>query len=238
MTMTRKQKILTITAVTAFLGAGLAIAHDVAISNARAAREAGKAAGLSCPLGLDKPDKVQAASQAAITPITLTPDDVQKLHIIAFDAAREGDIQTLAAYFSSGFDVNGKNARGDTLLILAAYHGQEKAVELILNQPKVDLDYKNNMGFTALTGAVYKGFNPIVQQLIDKGANVNTANGSGQTPLMFAALFGRQEAARLLIRAGANPAANDAQGNTAVSLAKAQGNASMLTLLETHEKPL
>ncbi len=238
--MTRKQKILSATAIVAFLGTGLAIAHDVAVSNARAAREAGKSAGLFCPLGLDKTDTTasQKPNQPAVTPIVLTNADIQKLHLIAFDAAREGDTQTLAAYFSSGFDVNGKNARGDTLLILAAYHGQEKAVELILSQPKVDLDYKNNMGFTALTGAVYKGFNPIVQRLIDKGANVNTANGSGQTPLMFAALFGREQAARLLLQAGANPATADNTGNTPATLAKAQGNQTMLDLLQPLKKSL
>jgi ankyrin repeat protein len=164
-------------------------------------------------------------------PVKLSAEDVAKLHLIAFDAARQGDVATLAAFFEAGFDVNIVNDKGDTLLILATYYGHEEAVGLILDQPGVKLDVKNRMGFAALTGAVYKNQNGIVKRLIAGGADVNSVNGSGQTPLMFAALFGREEAARLLIEAGAKTDARDASGNTALKLAQSQNNLELVRLL-------
>ncbi len=244
--MTRKQRILTLTGIIAATLTGVTLAHSYAVTQAKANRQATSQGGsTSCPFGFTKtpmemtaaaPQETQATPKT--TPVVLSADDVKKLHQIAFEAAREGDIKTLTAYLSSGFSVNEKNARGDTLLILAAYYGHDEAVGLILNQKGVELDHKNNMGFTALTGAVYKGFNNITQRLIDKGADINTTNRSGQTPLMFAALFGREDAARILLAKGARLEAADADGNTAVTLARAQGNQKMLDILEKPPKPL
>jgi ankyrin repeat protein len=57
-------------------------------------------------------------------------------------------------------------------------------------------------------------------------------NQSGKTALMLAALFGHEEVAKLLLSRGANPEIADKQGNTAMSLAKAQGNQAMVQLLK------
>jgi ankyrin repeat protein len=42
--------------------------------------------------------------------------------------ARSGDADALAAYIDAGVPVNLTNDKGDTLLMLAAYHGHEAAV--------------------------------------------------------------------------------------------------------------
>lgn len=198
-------------------------------------RYTGTGSGQGCPFGFTEGERpgVSAEKPASSTnAVRLTGDDVARLHEVAFQAAREGDVQTLTAYLESGFDVNVVNSRGDTLLILATYYGQQDAVALILSRPGVKLDVKNQMGFAALTGAVYKGYDGLVRALIEKGADVNTANGSGQTPLMFAGMFGRAEAARMLVEAGAWIDAADSAGNTATKLALGQGNQEMARLLE------
>jgi len=60
-----------------------------------------------------------------------------------------------------------------------------------------------------------------VKQLIARGANVNTRDQHGRTPLIQAASAGRQETVRMLLDAGANPNLQTADGATALSLAAA-----------------
>lgn len=163
--------------------------------------------------------------------VLLDAEDVANLRDVAFQAAREGDVETLAAYFDAGQPADIRNARGDTLLILATYYGHKNAAALILKQPGVDPNAVNAMGFTALTGAAFKGDLPTARLLLKQGADPNGTAGAGRTPLMFAALFGRTAVAKVLFEHGADVAAADAAGATALSLAEAQGNTAMVGLL-------
>jgi ankyrin repeat protein len=142
---------------------------------------------------------------------------------MVFDLAREGSAGGVREYLVSGYDPNAINARGDSLLIVAAYQGQTEVVKLLLQQKGIDLDLDNRMGWTALAGAAFQGNLALVRLLLDAGAKVDAAGSSGQTPLMFAALFGREEIAKLLVARGARPAAQDARGNDAETLARQQG---------------
>ena len=146
-----------------------------------------------------------------------------KLQAVAFQAAREGDLDTLRAYFQAGLPADGVNSRGDTLLTVAAYNGQPKAVELVLAQPGVQVDRRNGMGLTALTAAAFKGDLNALKLLHAAKADVNVANARGQTSLMFASLSGRTEAVEWLLAHGADPRPADRDGRTALSLAETQG---------------
>ena len=163
--------------------------------------------------------------------IPLTPEVAAKLQLIAFQAAREGDIATLKEYFAAGQPVNGTNARGDTLLTVAAYAGEADAAALILKQPTVEVDARNKMGLTALAAAAFKGHVGIAEMLVGAKADVNAANGTKQTALMFAALSGRTKMVAYLLKAGADASIADKSGNTALSLAKTQGADDVVKLL-------
>lgn len=65
-------------------------------------------------------------------------------------------------------------------------------------------------------------------------AKVKPVNGAGQTALMMASLFGREEIVELLVRHGADPALQDYQGNTAENLAQAQGLERVVRILRFH----
>ncbi len=164
--------------------------------------------------------------------VALTPEVAAKLAEIAFQAARDGDRETLVAYFKAGRPVNEPNARGDTLLTVAAYYTQETAVELILAQPKVEVDARNKMGLTALSAAAFKGHVGIAKKLVAAKADVNAASASGQTALMFAALTGRTEMVDYLLSVGADPRAADRAGSTPLSLARGQGADAVVRGLE------
>lgn len=163
--------------------------------------------------------------------VALTSEVAAKLQIIAFQAARDGDIATLKEYFAIGQPVNGVNARGDTLLTVAAYAGSAEAVTLILKQPKCTVDARNKMGLTALAAAAFKGYVEIAEQLIAAKADVNAANETNQTALMFAALTGRTKMVEFLLKSGADAGIADKKGNTALSLAKTQGADDVVKLL-------
>ncbi len=169
-------------------------------------------------------------------PVVLDEATLVNLRDIAFQAAREGDLKTLTEYFKLGRPVNEVNARGDTLLTVAAYSGQAKAVAEILKQPKVEIDKKNRMGLSALTAAAFKGEVEIAKALVKAGADVNLANGSKQTALMFASLSGRTATVEYLLSVGANPAAVDDKGNTALKLARTQGADDVVKLLTATAK--
>jgi ankyrin repeat protein len=55
--------------------------------------------------------------------------------------------------------------------------------------------------------------------LLEKGANPNVQNKVGGTPLMWTGVYGRREAAQLLLDNGADPHAKDVDGLTAADWA-------------------
>ena len=72
-----------------------------------------------------------------------------------FDLARAGSTEELAAYVDAGVPVNLTNDKGDTLLILAAYHGHPETVGALLDRG-ADHSRANDRGQTALAAAVFR----------------------------------------------------------------------------------
>lgn len=150
-----------------------------------------------------------------------TPQLQQQLRDYYFDAARRGDTAMLKEFAGIGYDLNTRDAKGYTALILAAYHGQADAVELLLaagaNACAEDL-----RGNTALMGAVFKGELRIARRLMAAGCQPDKPNNAGQTAAMYAALFQRTEILQALVQQGADLRRQDQAGNSADSLARGQ----------------
>ncbi|PZT73945.1 MULTISPECIES: ankyrin repeat domain-containing protein [unclassified Streptomyces] len=115
-----------------------------------------------------------------------TPDpEVVALASKVFDLARGGDAEALAAYVDAGVPADLTNDRGDTLLMLAAYHGHTAAVTALATRG-ADPDRANDRGQTPLAGAVFKGEADVVRALLDAGANPATGTPSAvDTARMF-----------------------------------------------------
>ncbi|MGW0121676.1 ankyrin repeat domain-containing protein [Streptomyces sp. NPDC003327] len=125
-----------------------------------------------------------------------TPDpEVIELASKVFDLARTGDAAALAAYVDAGVPANLTNDKGDSLVMLAAYHGHAAAVAALLERG-ADADRANDRGQTPLAGAVFKGEDAVVRALLAGGADpeagtpsaVDTARMFGKTELLE--LFG------------------------------------------------
>ncbi|MEU1994392.1 ankyrin repeat domain-containing protein [Nocardia gamkensis] len=106
-----------------------------------------------------------------------------------FDFARRGDSARLAAYVDAGVPVDLTNDAGDTLLMLAAYHGHTEAVAALLKR-SADPNRANDKGQTPLAGAVFKGETEIVRHLTAAGADPDAGTPSARDA---AVMFGKSE---------------------------------------------
>ncbi|MFJ5556747.1 ankyrin repeat domain-containing protein [Streptomyces sp. NPDC093250] len=130
--------------------------------------------------------------------MTEAPDpEVVELATKIFDLARRGWTEELVAYVDAGVPADLTNDRGDSLVMLAAYHGHAEAVRALLGRG-ADADRVNDRGQTPLAGAVFKGETEVIEALLKGGADpsagtpsaVDTARMFGRTELLE--LFGER----------------------------------------------
>ncbi|WP_405672716.1 ankyrin repeat domain-containing protein [Streptomyces sp. NBC_01530] len=124
------------------------------------------------------------------------PDpEVVELATKIFDLARQGQTEALVAYVDAGVPAGLTNDRGDSLVMLAAYHGHAEAVRALLARG-AEAGRVNDRGQTPLAGAVFKGEAEVIGVLLEGGADpsegtpsaVDTARMFGKTELLE--LFG------------------------------------------------
>ena len=138
-----------------------------------------------------------------------------------FDAAREGRQDMLAEFITARYDLNTRDEKGYTALILAAYHGHGEAVEQLL-AAGADPCAQDRRGNTALMGAIFKGELAIARRLMRADCAPDQRNHAGQTAAMYAALFQRKDILDALAAQGADLKARDAQGNSAEQLQRGE----------------
>lgn len=99
-----------------------------------------------------------------------------------------------------GVQIEKPNRLDETALMYLSLLGEtQRAQALIAAGAQV-----NRLGWTPLHYAASKGRNETLQMLIGQGAIVNAPGPDGTTPLMMAALYGSEGAARLLLENGAD----------------------------------
>ena len=149
----------------------------------------------------------------------------------AFDLARAGESERLLRFVETGLPVDLVNGSGDSLLMLAAYHGHVDTVKVLLEH-KADPEIRNDNGQSPIAGAAFKGDLAVVKALVEGGAQVEGSSFDGRTALMMAAMFNRVEIVDYLISKGADPKAKDANGVSALDAAKTLGATDTIAQLE------
>jgi hypothetical protein len=152
----------------------------------------------------------------------LPPLTIDTLAGLAADAARLGDVDTLERSLEAGVAADAVTARGDSLLMLAAFHDRPGAVALLLERG-ADPNGRDAAGQTPLAGVAVKGLVPIAALLIEAGAVVDSPGPDGRTPLMTAAAFDHGDMVEWLLAQGASRSARDAAGLSAFDIALARG---------------
>ncbi|MFI0796783.1 ankyrin repeat domain-containing protein [Micromonospora rubida] len=87
-----------------------------------------------------------------------------------FDLARGGATEELSGNVDAGLPVNMTNDKGDTLLILAAYHNHPETVAALLARG-ADHARVNDRGQTALAAAVFRKNPDTARALLAAGAD-------------------------------------------------------------------
>jgi ankyrin repeat protein len=145
-------------------------------------------------------------------------------------AARSGDVESAKLLIAAGANVNEQAPDGDSALVIAAYSGNGKFAEFLLNKdanPGADQG-----GYSALHVALLRDDPDLVRSLLAHGANPNTriTKGTphmrssqqfvlpeylvGATPFFLAAKYADPEMMRELVAAGANPSISTQDGTT------------------------
>jgi ankyrin repeat protein len=123
-----------------------------------------------------------------------------------------------------------------TPLMHAANMNAAGVARLILEKldPK-EVDVRNSFGQTALLMAVFVGAAPVVELLLEKGANVEGADPNGQTPLMYAVrghTEGTDDTVAVLLNGKADVNARDKAGSTPLGEATKAGNTAIAAVLK------
>ncbi|RAK35545.1 hypothetical protein B0I29_10918 [Actinoplanes lutulentus] len=111
-----------------------------------------------------------------------------------FDLARTGGTEELIGNVIAGLPVNLTNDKGDTLLILAAYHNHLDTVTALLEQG-ADPNRVNDRGQSALSAAVFRQNAGEVRVLREAGAD---PDGGMPSAVATAEFFKLPEMAALL----------------------------------------
>jgi ankyrin repeat protein len=101
-----------------------------------------------------------------------------------FDLARNGATEDLVGYLDAGVPVNLTNDKGDTLLLLAAYHGHQETVTALLDRG-ADHSRANDRGQTALAAAVFRQSTDTVRRLLAAGADPDAGGPSARATAIF-----------------------------------------------------
>ncbi len=114
----------------------------------------------------------------------------QQLTDYFFAAAKMGETATLTEFLNHGFPVDLRNHQSYTALMMATYHGQKKAVEILL-QYGANACLKDKRGHTSMMGAMVKAEWSIAKRLYQ--VDCKQAHSTGKTLKEFAEVFGQTE---------------------------------------------
>lgn len=129
-------------------------------------------------------DEIEDA-YAAATGADQPRDEVAELAHRLLDLARAGDTAALVPYLDAGAPVDLADEAGNTLLMLAAYHGHAPLVGELADRG-ADVDRLNGRGQSPLAGAVFKGERSVVTTLLAHRADPDAGTPSARaTALMF-----------------------------------------------------
>jgi len=133
----------------------------------------------------------------------------------------------------AGADVNLQNNWNENILILSSFKANKNSLKILLKQQNININLRDNEGWSALTWATYRGKKDIIKLLLNNGANINNKNNIKNTPLMFAVYRNYKDIVKLLLNYGADIYQKNKYGSDVFILAKRNNNNEILILLES-----
>ncbi|WP_034297297.1 ankyrin repeat domain-containing protein [Herbaspirillum sp. RV1423] len=164
---------------------------------------------------MDAPRELQDLIKRGLGPNMVEP---QRGYSALMLSIREDSMKAFDVLFNTpGVDLEIKAKNGDTAIMVAAFYGNLPVVKLLLDK-EVEV---NRPGWTALHYAAINGNAAIIKLLLDASAYIDAESPDEKmTPVMLAAVRGRTFAVRLLKEEGADISLKNADGMTALDLAR------------------
>ena len=127
-----------------------------------------------------------------MTGAPLNPEQQARVVAMAMDLAREGRTAELMEFLDHGLPVEVVDREGNTLLMLAAYHGHAETVDALVARG-ADVNARNDRDQSPVAGAIFKGEDDIVRALVAAGADLDAGTPTGRAT---AGMFGREHLLR------------------------------------------
>eukprot|EP01045_Picozoa_sp_COSAG04_P009220 COSAG04_NODE_529_length_13029_cov_3.203248_10_plen_752_part_00 len=161
-------------------------------------------------------------------------------------AARDGDLEELSKLVEGGCKMDtlvkgvlpsaeNKDVGAAALYVAVAYD-QEAVVRLLLDR-RADPNLACSVGATPLMLAAAKGFSPILQLLVEAGADIDAVDPKhNDTAFHLACLTNRPDCAEALVRAGCDTTVRGKDDETGRDLAEQKGHTAVLERLDAIKK--
>ncbi len=147
---------------------------------------------------------------------------------------KNNDLALAKKLITEGADVNQKDSRGNSLLIVSAADGHAEMVELLLESGADINAVDASMKATALHAAAYLGHPEVMQVLIERGIDIDAQGPyNGYTALHDAVWQNNVEGVRILCEGGADVNIRGNDSNTPLDLARQKGQKAIIKLLES-----
>merc|ERR1719318_1956671 len=131
---------------------------------------------------------------------------------------QQGEEEYTYEEYSYGDEYHGEDFSilyGETALHIAVNHASIEVVKKLVEIPEVNIVAKSGRGETALHDAASFGLSKIIKILVSAGADLETENKDGYTPLQSAAMYGQVDGVKTLALLKAD--LNAVGGNESVS---------------------
>ena len=195
------------------------VCNKVSFVPHEAKHSSGQSASL-CPAMWSNPAVCRVLIDAGADLHTKNEKQESPLHY----ACESGALDVVKMLVEAGAGVRDTNDEGWTCLHVAVQFGHTETVRYLMGLPFVDMNHRDSDNRTALCVAVDEERTDIVQVLIDAGADIDTQNNEGWSPLHTACEYGGLDIVKMLVRAGAGVRATDNLGWTCLAHAARYGH--------------
>lgn len=145
-------------------------------------------------------------------------------------SAETGNRNAVLLFLGSGVDIDTRDERGWTPLMVSTFNGREEIATLLIRSG-ANVHAKDDAGYGPIHWAAFNGFSEVVHLLIEKNADANAQSNYGLTPLLQAASRGHLKVVEQLIAGGANVNIASNEGWVPLHKAAANGHAEIVQLL-------
>jgi hypothetical protein len=167
----------------------------------------------------EEKERWEESLQRSAAKVSLSERGVEVSNSGYLEAVISGDATSVELFLKAGFSPDHLDRSGVPVLILAVRNSHFTIVRLLLDfGASVDIKARDRET-TALMDAASLGNGAMVQELIERGCDLDSQSKDGQTALTLAVGKGDDQCALLLLDAGANPHLKDKLGMSAYKYA-------------------